>query len=1308
MSRRVAQTDMSNIFDGVLPTPRIRAVSLKLSPLPPPINNPHIDHKRETIIYEGRDGTRKFRSQPIPGGKDPRNLLVEVTVVLLDNITDNGDSKWFKDQDLMKYLRLQVIHSEDENFTSALINKTVEPVPSEINKAKKMDGTVKNIITPLDVNIEDFYQIQGYEEDIREVVQKFTFAVNTTTPSHLSYFANVYLDTEQLINDFSLDLPPSMLGHAVSDTTVEAVYRNKRLVENASVFYVASPRSNVLYTGKPYAVAAGKYVASTLLNDQVIARELKSTIDKFESTNSSSRLNTTIRKVRKILANNETSKLVQLRKLLSATSAAQKNSGTKSGLLYKTLKAKLDKYDILVNESQQLFRRQIGNPTIRDDRTIQDLSNISLEVEDTEESVEDVVDIRSSDENQTAQSTAENLKNALYFSSLSTARDNNNNARMTFFIDWQKMIMKNTKYAGLLKNTNEDISETLRSKVKIQGIRLIRERYDDKYTLQNGGQSRDRESIVKVIADVYNTNGVLSGERIENNTLNKKNLIIGAMKEVTYDGITNKNIRCFEAVDYNISSKTAGKYRYRVEVNFIDEIGPYLAERARELSYAKEALKRYYNISMMKCNYDILSERFTEFFIAGLYKQYALPTPESMVNLSAEDANALLSNPSPMNAPWMKPIAKYVEILNIFGNISDSNGQVLAKKMYMKVEPSTGSPDTILEVIKQFEELETKLASLLGTTISELSTQSGANSKIASSLKSKGVIKYEFKTEVDCSSLSSVKARFLEYTQNTNKGLSYITKEDFLTRVAKEEPKYFKSTPTVKQAALSDMGTYRYSYLSPSYMQVGGKTLYLLDRGESLYEAEQYKEMMFSLSLLKTNPAARSMTMPVMNFKTSDLQQSTAASAKLANMNAQSISLLANFGIAFRQPMPAASVRRSETSTLLDVRDILGENTLLAINNAIDDINDDSEQVTTQTNSMVAQADATTVATNLITTLVNLGINNFGGVTHGSLQVADFNSQVKQEVEFSRTLDFYNLSSPENGIDSKVRSSNAKIMSDRTTKIRKIPNQIKSIFLTKTGEVTPTKDWFTMDTDPMASPELRSLFEILYFNLQQIEVLTGFSANKSKTGQLLRSPVYTLLTPNYLSQQGRVLCRMKRYRNDSLKIGQTEFMELPVVNEYFTLELTKSPSGRSVNPVVESNLYTSGGEYYLPDRTNYIGDYHIHKDGTVMTGAEMGSNESVLIPVEQTTVTKSRASVKTTTTLAESNTDYERKVLESMMSNHYEQVSVASEYCFTANTITSTGNSRSRRKSRSANRASRSAMGQSPRRGNNPSGGGSY
>ena len=105
----------------------------------------------------------------------------------------------------------------------------------------------------------------------------------------------------------------------------------------------------------------------------------------------------------------------------------------------------------------------------------------------------------------------------------------------------------------------------------------------------------------------------------------------------------------------------------------------------------------------------------------------------------------------------------------------------------------------------------------------------------------------------------------------------------------------------------------------------------------------------------------------------------------------------------------------------------------------------------------------------------------------------------------------------------------------------------------------------------------------------------------------------------------------------------------------------------------------------------------------------MGSNESVLIPMDNTTITKSRASAKTTNTIVEASTDYERKVLESMVSNHFEQISVASEYCYTINTITSTGNGikMNDSKSKPATRASvSSVISRAPRRGNNPSGGG--
>jgi len=1239
------------------------------------VNNPHIDHKRETIIYEGRDGQRKFGARGIAGtSKDPRNLLVEVTVVLLDTIDDSGSSKWFHDQDLMKYLRLQVIHSEDAQFSQALFNRDFAAIPQEVNKAKKMDGSILNTIIPLNDKIEDFYAKQQGEAEVREMVQKFNFALATTSPEHLTYFANVYLDTEQLINDYGLDLPPNMLGQACSDTTAEAVYKNKSLVNAASVYFYEG--SNRMYAGRPYAVGAGKYITSMLLNDEMVSTDILTLLNALPQDSRATKFNTHRRKLRKILENNTESKFLQLNRLLKEWPASQKG---KSGQLYKALKNKKKVYDTIVTSEVKLTRKQVSNPTLRDERTIQDLSNITLDVADTEESEQDLVDIRSTRENAASQAAAENLKNALYFSNLSIGRDSKNHSRMTFFFDWQKMIQKNTKFAGLLRNTNKDINQKLRSKVKIQGVRLIRERHDDTNTMfeLDRRQLRDRSSVIQVVADAYNKDGIISGNRIENSTFKKKDVLIGAMKELLIDGITDDNIRAFEAVDYDISSKTSGKYKYRVEFTIVDNIGGYLRDRAKELVVAKDALIQYYNVSLMKCNYDTLSDRFTEFFISALYDKYSFPNPDTLLTMTPDEANALLATSSPLEAPWMRPIAKYVEILNLFGNISDSDGEALAKKMYLKVEPSTGSPDAIMEVIKQFEELETKIADLLGASLTEMGNNLSRSSRVNQILMDRIFVKYQFNQELDCSTLSSVKSRYLEYAKSTRTGLPFISIDDLRVRFAQEDSKFFQNTPAVKESALSDMGTYRYSYLSPSYLQVGGKSLSLLNRGQALYDPQQYKEMLFSITLLKSNPAARSLTMPVLNMQATSLQQSTAASARSAAMNLQAIGLLSTFGIAFNPASAAKSTQETLTEPLETVAQILGENTLLAINNAVksqsDEAQQDEEQVTTKLNTEMAQADATQFASSLISTLVNVGMNNFNGTRHSVLQASNFSPQVKQDIEFSRTLDFFNLTVPKNGIDSRVRSRNSKISADSDSKIRKIPNQLKSIFLTKTNQATPAKDWFTMESDPMADPELRPLFEILYFNLQQIEVLTGFRQNRSKTGKILRAPVYSLLTPELLAKKGKLLCRLTKYKNDSLYIGQTDTLDLPVVNENFVIELSKTTSAQ-VNPVIKSDLTTDGSEYKLPNGTNYIGSYHIHKDGTVMTGADMGDKEQVLTPLTSVTTTRARASAYAARNLIDSASSYEKRVMTGMVSNHYEQVSIASEYCYTAQTIASPGN----------------------------------
>jgi hypothetical protein len=93
----------------------------------------------------------------------------------------------------------------------------------------------------------------------------------------------------------------------------------------------------------------------------------------------------------------------------------------------------------------------------------------------------------------------------------------------------------------------------------------------------------------------------------------------------------------------------------------------------------------------------------------------------------------------------------------------------------------------------------------------------------------------------------------------------------------------------------------------------------------------------------------------------------------------------------------------------------------------------------------------------------------------------------------------------------------------------------------------------------------------------------------------------------------------------------------------------------------------------LPDGTNYVGAYNIYKDGTVMTAADSDGNEQILTPLTSVVTTKARASQLAATTLLGTSTSYEKTIIQGLITTHYDQVSVSSEYCLTADAIPSTG-----------------------------------
>ena len=65
---------------------------------------------------------------------------------------------------------------------------------------------------------------------------------------------------------------------------------------------------------------------------------------------------------------------------------------------------------------------------------------------------------------------------------------------------------------------------------------------------------------------------------------------------------------------------------------------------------------------------------------------------------------------------------------------------------------------------------------------------------------------------------------------------------------------------------------------------------------------------------------------------------------------------------------------------------------------------------------------------------------------------------------------------------------------------------------------------------------------------------------------------------------------------------------------------------------ISESLYTNGGEFVLPDRTNYVGFYHFMPNGTAMTGKNHGDKpEIILIPlINKPTLTLSNQTDTTT------------------------------------------------------------------------------
>ena len=113
-----------------------------------------------------------------------------------------------------------------------------------------------------------------------------------------------------------------------------------------------------------------------------------------------------------------------------------------------------------------------------------------------------------------------------------------------------------------------------------------------------------------------------------------------------------------------------------------------------------------------------------------------------------------------------------------------------------------------------------------------------------------------------------------------------------------------------------------------------------------------------------------------------------------------------------------------------------------------------------------------------------------------------------------------------------------------------LPNQTKALFLSfSTSNSASTKRNYSIGKDPLSDGVTGAGFRLHHMNLARIEYLSGFKRGGEKT--FIKAPEWKLLKDFETMSSIKVLCRI-------VPQGNNKYYRLPIYNEYFIVDMTKS------------------------------------------------------------------------------------------------------------------------------------------------------
>ena len=757
-----------------------------------------------------------------------------------------------------------------------------------------------------------------------------------------------------------------------------------------------------------------------------------------------------------------------------------------------------------------------------------------------------------------------------------------NELSFLFHLDYHKAVIDNSQFGAFVRTADRRAKENIFSNSKIKNVRIFRHRVEQGLRA-NEIREVEYEDRTELVAYSFDTaSGFLRRRRVKRpiqpNEAGSEMITIGGIREVNLGFNRRQGIRTFTISDFDMASRTDGRYRYSAEFEIEDGTIPFVKKELAKIVQVRSFLTEYYNVASRRENNDMSTGHFSDAFIEKLANAYQIPEREKIINSNRRNRKQLVQK-SIASSPWLNAVSVYTGVLNNLTTIQRERALDISFLLLKLVDPSTGSVQGLELLLNLIESLERKIKNVLGDKDRMMNEQDYGirttaykNKMVNNSIS----IKKKFKRIHDSNTQNYVGYDFLGGREGRGLGLRSITTKYYKARLLKEHQKYFSGMEAAKDpnrtragqegqdreardqgqgnfAQFLDLKDSFYSYLTPFRIRLGkGYNLKLVDRGPALWRTRQYDAMASSKLALNprrdslanaknTNRSPREPTFdiePPITFSAAHDATVSGVDKEVASINIANSVVMSSLGVQIMSPTSYAhSIVMEEQAEGIspevygvDPKEIIGESTSFATDKF------ETLEPTTLIPEEDDVEDITEFASLFTKPLVSSEENLFSVSRFG---VLDFNPRNKK-----------------NRIDKIINK-----FDDAQSKARffeKIPNQIKSIFMSSRNKTI--MDWFATlrktGQDLIESPKYANLYYYNYNHINSIEVLIGFGEDKDGN-PLLSEPRYRRMNKRIfdrVSKTGRpIVCRMMPYSFRAMGIKKSKKLELPEFDRFFFL-----------------------------------------------------------------------------------------------------------------------------------------------------------